>query len=706
LACSWNEREKALAWWRTAPYLTNRQEIVMAAQNPLLAPWNTPFGIPPFETFRVEDFRPAFDVALREHEAEIAALVANPAAPSFANTIDALELAGQTLTRIGGVFWNLCGTDSTEELRAVERDLSPIIARHFTAISLNSGLFARIAALHDGRESLTLTGEQARLLELTYRSFVRTGARLEGAARERYAAIAERLAVVEMQFSQNVLADESNYVLELDEADLAGLPDDVKSAAAQVAAERGLARPFALTLSRSMVEPFLGNAHRRDLREELFKAFLARGEHDGETDNRGLISEILALRAERSQLLGYATFADFKLEPTMARTPEAALDLLGKVWPHALAKAAKEGEALQAIADAEGANFAIAAHDWRYFLEKSRRAEFNVDQAALAGYFELENMIEAAFQCARRLFGLDFKPRPDLPVYHPNVRAFEVLDRDGRHVAIFFGDYFARTGKRSGAWMSSFRGQKKLGGEVRPIIVNVMNFARPAPGRPTLLMLNDVITLFHEFGHALHGMLSDVVYPSMSGTSTPTDFVELPSQLFEHWALRPEILAKYALHHETGAPIPQEIVDRVKALRNFDQGFGTVEFCGSAYVDFLLHAKANPPKDVVGAETEILKEIHMPAQIAMRHRTPHFGHIFAGEGYAAGYYSYLWSEALDADAFAAFEEKGDIFDSETARRLHDFVYSAGNQRDPNEAYALFRGRKPEFDALLRKKGLA
>jgi peptidyl-dipeptidase Dcp len=678
----------------------------MAAQNPLLAPWTTPFGIPPFEAFRVEDYRPAFDVALAEHEAEIAAIVANPAAPTFENTIDALELAGQALTRIGGVFWNLCGTDSTEELRVVERDLSPIIARHFTAISLNEGLFARVAALHDQRESLTLSGEQARLLELTYKSFVRTGARLKGDDRARYAAIAERLAVIEMQFSQNVLADESNYVLELDEADLAGVPDDVKSAAAQVAAERGLGRPYALTLSRSMVEPFLSGAHRRDLREELFKAFLTRGEQGGETDNRALISEILALRAERSQLLGYRTFADFKLEPTMARTPEAALDLLGKVWPHALAKAAKEGESLQALADAEGANYALAAHDWRYFLEKSRRDEFNIDQAALSAFFQLDSMIEAAFHCARQLFGLEFKPRPDLPVYHPDVRAFEVLDRDGRHVAIFFGDYYARTGKRSGAWMSNFRSQKKLGGEVRPIIVNVMNFAKPAPGRPALLALNDVITLFHEFGHALHGMLSDVVYPSMSGTSTPTDFVELPSQLYEHWALRPEVLAKFALHHETGAPIPQDIVDRVKALRNFDQGFGTVEFCSSAYVDFLLHAKAEPPKDVVAAEKQILEDIKMPAQIAMRHRTPHFGHVFAGEGYAAGYYSYLWSEALDADAFAAFEEKGDIFHAETAARLRDYVYSAGNQRDPNEAYALFRGRKPEFDALLRKKGLA
>jgi peptidyl-dipeptidase Dcp len=679
----------------------------MDAQNPLLSGWNTAFEMPPFEAIKTEHYRPAFEDALREHESEIAVIAENPEPPTFSNTIDALELAGKSLNRIGGVFWNLTGTDSTEELRAVERDLSPILARHYAAISLNEGLFARVAALYDQREGLTLTSEQARLLELTYKSFIRTGAKLEGAARARFAEIAERLASLEMQFAQNVLADENNFMLPLDEADLSGVPEDVKAAAAQTAADRNAARPFALTLSRSSVEPFLSHAHRRDLREELFKAWIARGEHDGATDNRGLICEILALRNERVNLLGYATFADYKLEPTMAGAPQAALDLLDKVWAPARAKAARECEALQAVADAEGANFQIAAHDWRYYSEKLRLSEYDIDQSELSGYFQLDKMIEAAFYCAERLFGLHFAPTPsDAPAYHPDVQVFEVTDRDGRHLALFLGDYYARPGKRSGAWMSNFRSQKKLGGEVRPIIVNVLNFSKPVAGRPALLTLTEVLTLFHEFGHALHGMLSDVVYPSMSGTATPTDFVELPSQLYEHWALRPEILEKFAIHHETGAPISQQTIDRVIAARNFSQGFATVEFCGSAFVDFLLHSRSEPPKDIIAAEKEILADIGMPPQIVMRHRTPHFSHIFSGDSYAAGYYSYLWSEALDADGFAAFEETGDIFDPEVAARLRDYVYAAGNQRDPNEAYALFRGRKPEFDALLRKKGLA
>jgi peptidyl-dipeptidase Dcp len=681
-------------------------EIVMDAQNPLLARWDRPFELPPFGLVKVEHYRPAFDAALSEHDADIAAIVGTPEPPTFENTIDALELAGQTLNRVGGVFWNLTGTDSTEELRAVERELSPILARHYAAISLNAGLFARVAALYDQRESLSLTAEQARLLELTTKSFIRTGAKLEGADRVRFAEIAEKLAGLELQFAQNVLADENNYVLALDEADLSGVPADVKAAAAQAARDCNAARPFALTLARSSVEPFLSHAHRRDLREELFNAWIARGEHDGATDNRPLVAEILALRSERVKLLGYGAFADYKLEPTMAGRPTAALDLLDKVWAPARAKAAKECAALQAVADSEGANFAIAAHDWRYYCEKLRLSEYAIDQSELSGYFQLENMIEAAFYCAERLFGLHFAPRPDLAGYHPDVRVFEVLDPSGRHQAIFLGDYYARSGKRSGAWMSNFRSQQTLGGEVRPIIVNVLNFSKPSAGRPTLLTLTEVLTLFHEFGHALHGMLSDVVYPSMSGTSTPTDFVELPSQLYEHWALRPEVLEKFAIHHETGAPIPQQMIDRVIAARNFNQGFATVEFCGSAYVDFLLHSKSDPPKDAMAAEREILRDIGMPSQIVMRHRTPHFSHIFSGDSYAAGYYSYLWSEALDADGFAAFEETGDIFNPEVARRLRDFVYSAGNQRDPNEAYALFRGRAPEFDALLRKKGLA
>jgi peptidyl-dipeptidase Dcp len=678
----------------------------MAPQNPLLETWTTPFALPPFAQIAATHYLPAFEAAMREHDAEIDAIVGNAQEPDYANTIDALESAGQALNRVGNVFWNLAATDSTEELRAIEREISPLLARHYAAISLNGRLFARVAALYDNRANLQMSDEQARLLELTTRSFVRSGARLEGAGRARYGEIVEKLASLEAQFAQNVLADESGFVLELDEADLAGLPADVKEAAARTASERKAAKPYALTLSRSSVEPFLSHGEKRDLREDLFKAWIARGAHAGPTDNRPLIAEILKLRQERSKLLGYATFADYKLEPTMAGAPQAALDLLDSVWRPARAKAGEERDGLQAVADAEGANFKIAAHDWRFYAEKLRRERYNLDQSALSHYFQLDRMIEAAFYCAEKLFGLRFVPLDDLPAYHPDVRAFEVVDGDGAHVALFLGDYYARSSKRSGAWMSNFRGQKKLGGETRPIVLNVMNFPKPSPGRPTLLTLTEVTTLFHEFGHALHGMLSDVVYPSMSGTSTPTDFVEFPSQLYEHWALQPEILTRFAIHSETGAPIPQETIDRLEQARHFNQGFATVEFCASAYVDFLTHSTPQTTADIEAAEREILQDIVMPAEIVPRHGAPHFSHIFSGESYAAGYYSYLWSEALDADGFAAFEEAGDLFDPALARLLRENVYAAGNRRDPKEAYALFRGRPPRFDALLRKKGLA
>ena len=678
----------------------------MEVQNPLLAPWSTPFELPPFAAIEPAHYLPAFAEGMAEHQAEIAAIVENPEAPSFANTIDALERAGKKLTKIGGVFWNLASSDSSDELRAIEREISPLLARHYTEISLNAGLFARVAALYDSRAAQTLSEEQARLLELTYKGFVRTGAQLEGADRTRYGEIAERLASLESQFSQNVLADESSFVLELDEADLAGVPADAVASAHQTAVERKTGKPFALTLSRSSVEPFLTHAERRDLREDLFKAWIARGAHEGATDNRGLIVEILALRQERSRLLGYATFADYKLEPTMAGAPQAALDLLDSIWKPALAQAKTERDGLQAVADSAGANFKIAAHDWRFYAEKLRRERYDLDQSALAAYFQLDRMIAAAFYVAEKLFGLRFAPRDDLPTYHPEVRAYEVLDREGTHVAVFLGDYYARSAKRSGAWMSNFRGQSNLDGPVRPLIVNVMNFPKPPAGRPALLTLTEVQTLFHEFGHALHGMLSNVVYPSMSGTSTPTDFVEFPSQLYEHWVLQPEILRLFALHCDTGEPLPAPMIERVIAASRFNQGFATVEFCASALVDFKLHSKSYENLDVEAEEHAILHDIAMPDEIVMRHRTPHFSHVFSGESYAAGYYSYLWSEQLDADGFAAFEEAGDIFDPATAERLKNFVYSAGNQRDPKAAYAAFRGRPPQPEALLRKKGFA
>ncbi len=500
-----------------------------------------------------------------------------------------------------------------------------------------------------------------------------------------------------------MLADEKAYTLILEgEDDLAGLPDFLRAAAAREAEERGVPGKHVITLSRSSIEPFLAFSARRDLREKAFLAWAARGDTGGETDNKAIIAEIVALRAERAQLLGYETFADYKLADTMAKTPAAALDLLHNVWRPAVARAGRERDALQRLAAEEGGNFELAAWDWRYYAEKLRKREHDLDEAEIKPYLQLDRIVEAAFDTAYRLFGLEFEELAEAPRYHPDVRIWEAK-REGRHIGLFVGDYFARPSKRSGAWMSSFRAQEKLAGEVRPIIANVSNFAK---GDPALLSFDDARTLFHEFGHALHGLLSDVTYPLLAGTSVPTDFVELPSQLYEHWLEEPQVLRRFAVHYRTGEPMPEALIERVLAARTFDQGFATVEYTASALVDMDLHQLRTADNlDPARFEREALDRIGMPREIAMRHRTPHFAHIFSGDGYAAGYYSYLWSEVLDADAFEAFRQAGDIFDRETAQKLHDFIYAAGNRRPPDEAYRAFRGRMPSIQALLEKRGL-
>jgi peptidyl-dipeptidase Dcp len=509
-------------------------------------------------------------------------------------------------------------------------------------------------------------------------------------------------------FSQNVLADVAEYKLVLETAaDLAGLPESLRASAARNAEEKGHPGKHVITLARSDYETFMQFSTRRDLRETLFRAWTMRGENGGKTDNSAIMSEIIALRDERAKLLGYETFAEYRLDDTMAKTPARVRGLLDDVWQPARNRANDERATLQAKANAEGANFDIAAHDWHFYSEKVRKETHDFDEAELKPYLQLDKMIDAAFYAASQLFGLQFREVHGLPLYHSDVRAFDVRDRSGKHVALFLGDYFARASKRGGAWMSGFRAQQKLDGDIRPIVVNVMNFAKPPQGRPALLSLDDARTLFHEFGHGLHGMLSDVTYPLISGTSVAGDFVELPSQLYEHWLLRPEILGKFALHAESGEPMPAAFIERVLASRHFNQGFATVEYCASAFVDLDLHLQSQPGNlDVVGFERATLARIDMPDAITMRHRTPHFSHIFSGDGYAAGYYSYLWSEVLDADAFAAFEEAGNVFDPELAHRLYTNIYSAGGRQDPAEAYIAFRGRMPTIEPLLTKRGLA
>jgi len=674
-------------------------------QNPLLADWTARFELPPFGAIALEHFRPAFDAALARHRAEIDAIAADRAAPTFANTIAALEKSGHDLERVGNLFSVLAGADTSDAIEAIERDVSPLLARHGNALYLNRALYARIAELYARRDNLGLNTEQARVLDRYHTRFVRAGAALDKPAQDRLAAINERLASLGTQFGQNVLADEKAYALLLDEADLDGLPDFARAAARAAAAERGAPTKYAITLSRSSCETFLQFSSRRDLREKLFQAWIKRGEKGGATDNRALIAEIVGLRGERAHLLGFPTFADYRLDDQMAKTPAAARKLLDEVWRRARAKAAVERDALQKLITDEGGNFALAPWDWRYYAEKRRKAEFDLDEAEVKRYFQLGKMVEAAFEIARRLFGLSFTP-VSVPLYHPDARAFEVKDANGAHVGLFIGDYFARSSKYSGAWMTSLRDQERLSGDVRPVILNICNFAKPAPGEPALLSFDDAHTLFHEFGHALHGLLSNVTYPLLAGTAVPSDFVELPSQLYEHWLEVPEILRDYARHYRTGEPMPQALLDRLLATRTYNQGFATVEYTSCALVDLDLHGLADPAGlDVGEFERRDLERIAMPAEIVMRHRLPHFQHLFSGGGYAAAYYSYLWSEVLDADAFEAFEEAGSAFDAETAKRLRQFIYGAGNLRDPAEAYKAFRGRLPTVDALLKKRGL-
>jgi peptidyl-dipeptidase Dcp len=676
--------------------------------NPLLAPWTTPFHMPPFETIRPAHFEPAFTHALAKHTAEIDAIAENAAPPTRENTLDALELAGRDLTRIARVFYNLTGSNTNPELQAIEREMAPRMAKHSTAIALNEKLFKRIDALWQARDSLGLDDEQMRVLERTHTSFIRSGANLGADAKERIAAINQRLATLGTQFAQNVLAEEQAYRLVLDgEADLEGLPDFVRHAAAQTARDLGLAGKYVITLSRSSIEPFLQFSARRDLREAAFKAWASRGENGNANDNRAIAAETVQLRNERAHLLGFKTFASFRLDDAMAKSPDAVRNLLDEVWTAATRKAGEERERLAKVARAEGRNIDIEPWDWRYYAEKVRKAEHDLDESEIKPYLQLDRMIEAAFDTAGHLFGLRFAERTDLPRYHPDVRTFEVTDKDGALVGIFIGDYFARPSKRSGAWMSAFRGQRKLGGAQRPIVVNVQNLSRGAEGKPTLLSFDDARTLFHEFGHALHGLLSDVTYPSLAGTAVSTDFVELPSQLYEHWLTTQDVLGKYARHYVTGNAMPADLVRRITEAQTFNQGYATCEYVASALADLELHSLDDPSSlDVSRFEANLLRRRGMPKGVVMRHRLPHFTHVFSGGGYASAYYSYMWSEVLDADAFDAFVETGNVFDAATAKRLRDFIYAAGNRRDPRDAYVAFRGRLPTSASMLRKRGLA
>jgi peptidyl-dipeptidase Dcp len=677
-----------------------------AADNPLLMAWQTPFETPPFDLIQPEHFLPAFEQAFADHSAEIAAITNDPATPDFANTIVALERAGKLLGKVSAVFYDLVSANSNPALLEIDKEISLRQARHWNPIMMNAVLFGRIAMLHENRAALGLTTEQMRLLERTYTRFHRSGAGLDDVAKARMAEINERLAHLATTFGHHLLGDEQDWFMELAGDDFAGLPESFVASAKAAATERGMDGKAVMTLSRSFVEPFLKGSTRRDLREKVYKAFVARGDNGNDHDNNAVIGEIVALREETASILGFPTYAAYKLEDSMAKTPEAVRGLLERVWKPARARAMADRDALQELIVEEGGNFALAAWDWRFYAEKLRQRRANFDDAAIKPYLTLDAMIEASFYTATQLFGLTFRERTDVPVWHPDVRVWEVRDANGAHKALFYGDYFARASKRSGAWMTSLRDQQKLDGDTAPLILNICNFSKGADGQPSLLSPDDARTLFHEFGHGLHGILSDVVYPSLSGTSVFTDFVELPSQLYEHWQEQPQLLQKFARHFQTGEPLPDDLLKRFIKARKFNQGFATVEFVSSALIDLEFHSQpASASRDVRAFEKRELEKIGMPAEISLRHRPQQFGHIFSGDHYAAGYYSYMWSEVMDADAFGAFEEAGDIFDPSVAKRLHDDIYASGGSRDPEEAYIAFRGRAPEPDALLRRRGL-
>lgn len=676
--------------------------------NPLVQPWTTPYELPPFADVRAEHFKPAFDEAMAEQRAEIEAIAASAAAPTFENTIAALDRSGRLLTRVESLFHNLAASETSPELQAAEREVAVPLAAHGSAIYMNAQLFKRVDALHAEGDKLGLSAEQRRLVERIHLDFVRAGAKLAPDDQKRYAGVVQRLAELHTRFGQNVLADEASFRLVLrDERDLAGLPDFVRAAARQAAAERGLPDAHVITLSRSHIVPFLTFSQRRDLREQAWRAWVSRGEHEGEHDNRPIAREILTLRHEQARLHGHACYADYVLADTMAGTRSAVNDLLNKVWAPAAERAAEEQRDLVALAAAFGEPTQIEAWDWRYLAEKLRKQRFDVDEAAVKPYFPLDRMVEAAFDCAYRLFGLRFVVRDDIRAYHPDVKVYEV--RQGEElIGLFLHDNFARATKRSGAWMSSYRQQSRGadGERVLPIIANNNNFAKGAPGEPTLLSFDDARTLFHEFGHGLHGLLSNVGYERLSGTNVLRDFVELPSQLFEHWLGEREVLKRHARHHATGEPIPDELVKRIEAASKFNQGYETLRYLASAKVDMAVHSRTDAEgPDIVAFERAEVERMGLPASVGMNHRLPHFLHLFAGAGYAAGYYVYLWAEVLDADGYDAFTEAGDPFDAAVAERLREHIYSSGNSREPREAYRAFRGRDPEVQPMLRERGL-
>ncbi len=676
------------------------------SSNPLLAPWTGPYGgVPPFDRVRVGDMIPALDEAIAGMLADVDRIANDPAPSDFRNTLEAFERAGEPLDRLRAIIGVWRTSMSTPDFQEIEGEIMVKLTGLADRITQNTALFRRIAAVYDSMDSLGLTPEQRRLTWLRYTDFVRSGAALEGASRDRLATINRRLAELSTIFDQNVLADETDrFVVVESESDLAGLPAPERDAAASAAEAAGMPGKWLIANTRSAVEPFLTHARDRDLREQVWRMFVTRGDSP-DRDNKPIVSEILVLRAERAALLDYPSHAHWAAERQMARTPRRALDLMQTVWPAAIERVRQELEAITLLGASEGITDGIQPWDYRFLAERVRRPQADLDWDEVKPYLQLDRLRDGMFWVAGELFGLAFRP-VTVPVFHNDVRVWEVVDRDSeRHIGLFYFDPFARAGKKSGAWMDDLRSQHQLAGEVAPIVSNNCNYLRARPGEPVLIPWMDARTLFHEFGHALHGLLSRVTYPSLSGTSVPTDYVEFPSQLLEHWLATPEFLRRFGLHYQTGEPMPADLAERIEAAATLNRGFSTTEELSSGIVDMKLHLEDDPPEDLDRFERETLEAMGLPHAVVMRHRPVHFGHIFSGDHYAAKYYSYLWADVLASDAAEAFREAGGMYDAETARRIRDEVLSRGNTVDPDEAYRAFRGREPEVDALMRKRGL-
>lgn len=675
-------------------------------ENPLLKEFTTPFGVPPFDQIKEEHFLPAIKTGIEIHKKEIEAIIKNPEAPTFENTIEALEKSGRLLQKVTDIFYVLNGCMTNDNMQKIAKEVAPMLAKHMDEIRMNPDLFKRVKTVYDNKDKLNLNPEQKKLLEEYYKDFVRGGANLDDAKKARLMEINQELSLLSVKFGENVLKEENKFELVIDrKEDLEGLPEAVIQEAYETAKERGKEGKWVFTIKKPSLIPFLQYSPNRELREKIFKAYINRGNNNDELDNKKIISRIIALRVEKAKLLGYKSHAHLILEENMAKTPEKVYELLKKIWEPALKVAKKEAKELQEMIYKEGEKFKLEPWDWWYYAEKVRKEKYQLDEEMLRPYFKLENCIEGAFYVANKLYGIKFEEREDIPKYHPDVKVFEVKEADGSHIGIFYVDYFPRASKRSGAWMTSFRKQSMLDGKmVHPVIVNVGNFTKPTSNKPALLSIEEVETLFHEFGHALHGLLSKCTYPSLSGTAVPRDFVELPSQIMENWALEPEVLKVYAKHYQTGEVIPSELVEKIKNSRKFNQGFATVEYLAAAFLDMDYHTLEEVREiDPIKFEEESMKKIGMIPEIVVRYRSTNFQHIFSG-GYSAGYYSYIWSEVLDADAFEAFKEKG-IFDPKTALSFRKNILEKGGSDDPMTLYKRFRGREPKVEPLLKKRGL-